>query len=97
MQSIQELLQSARAGAHIDESEIPPEVFVASQPAAAGHQPAVRAPSPPVRQPAAAPAPQPRVVPKPQPPAPAPSRGNDVVFRGNDGDDRFSTIDAAPV
>ncbi|CAF4970459.1 unnamed protein product, partial [Rotaria sp. Silwood1] len=31
LKTIQELLQSARAGAPVNESEIPPEVFIASQ------------------------------------------------------------------
>lgn len=86
------MLQSARSGASIDESSIPPEVFVASQtPATPQPQPQqvpVRAPTPPRAQPAPPPA-QPRGVRLPQPPptvsppaATVPKNENPVVFRG---------------
>ncbi|UJR21607.1 hypothetical protein I4U23_024689 [Adineta vaga] len=80
LKTIQELLQSARAGAPINESDIPPEVFIASSAASvpaktiASNEP----PPPPVPQPRAAPVPQPpppvasqsRVVPVPHPSQP---------------------------
>ena len=82
-------MKSARAGQPIDESEIPPEVFVASQASAPAPKPQpppqqvpVRAPSPPrqVPQPAAA-ASQPRVVRLPQPTVVSPSKQNPVPSR----------------
>ncbi|CAF0942285.1 unnamed protein product [Rotaria sordida] len=73
LKTIQELLQSARAGVSIDESNIPPEVFIASQSTSIPQQTPIRAPSPPPPQPAA---PRPRVVPLPQPPPPASVRTN---------------------
>ncbi|CAF4820597.1 unnamed protein product [Rotaria sp. Silwood1] len=72
LKTIQELLQSARAGAPVNESEIPPEVFIASQSASVPQQTPVRAPSPP-QQPAA---PRSRAVPLPQPPTQASIRTN---------------------
>ncbi|CAF0973323.1 unnamed protein product [Rotaria sp. Silwood1] len=72
LKTIQELLQSARAGAPVNESEIPPEVFIASQSASVPQQTSVRAPSPP-QQPAA---PRSRAVPLPQPPTQASIRTN---------------------
>ncbi|CAF0956829.1 unnamed protein product [Rotaria sordida] len=73
LKTIQELLQSARTGVSIDESNIPPEVFIASQSTSVPQQTPIRAPSPPPPQPAA---PRPRVVPLPQPPPPASVRTN---------------------
>ncbi|CAF1013356.1 unnamed protein product [Rotaria sordida] len=75
LKTIQELLQSARTGVSIDESNIPPEVFIASQSTSVPQQTPIRAPSPPPPQPAA---PRPRVVPLPQPPPPASVRTNNV-------------------
>jgi len=89
---IKELLQSARAGAPVDESAIPPEVFIASQPASVPQQKPVQAPAPPQPPPPAAPqsravplrqpsppsvAPHPRAVPIPQPSV----TNNPVVLR----------------
>ena len=84
------MLQSARSGAPIDESSIPPEVFVASQgastPQPQPQQVPVRAPSPPRSQPP--PPAHPRAVRLPQPPptvsppaASVPKNNNPVVFR----------------
>ncbi|CAF3908062.1 unnamed protein product [Rotaria sp. Silwood2] len=75
LKTIQDLLQSARAGQSIDESEIPPEVFIASQSASVPQQTPVRAPSPSPAPPQPA-APRSRVVPLPQPPPPASIRTN---------------------
>lgn len=81
------MLQSARSGAPIDESSIPPEVFVGSQagstPQPQAQQVPVRAPSPPRAQPPPPTTTQPRGIRLPQPPpaAPVPRNDNPVVLR----------------
>ena len=80
------MLQSARSGASIDESSIPPEVFLGSQagstPQPQPQQVPVRAPSPPRAQPP--PPTHTRAVRLPQPPSavPVPRNDNPVVLRG---------------
>ncbi|CAF1370093.1 unnamed protein product [Adineta steineri] len=73
LKTVQELLQSARAGAPVNDSDIPPEVFIGGQAAPVPMQtPPPQPPPPAVPQSRAVPAsqPQPRVVPtsQPQPP-----------------------------
>ncbi|CAF3989952.1 unnamed protein product [Rotaria magnacalcarata] len=67
LKTIQELLQSARTGAPINEQDIPPEVFISPQMASVPQQMPVRAPSSPPQPPA----PRLRAVPVAQP-TPAP-------------------------
>ncbi|CAF3410052.1 unnamed protein product [Rotaria socialis] len=81
LKTIQELLQSARTGAPINEKDIPPEVFISTQTTSVPQQMPVRAPSPPPQLPASRLRAIPVVQPTPAPPVSARATDKSTAFK----------------